>query len=93
MVLFILKHLILMGFLLVLVTENLSAEDVFIKGANALDANGTAGILLAHPAGGTIGAALGAVMARGANLPILTPLVECCTAALSCPRSRYYNVR
>lgn len=50
--------------------ENLSAEDVFIKGANALDATGTAGILLAHPAGGTIGAALGTIMARGANFII-----------------------
>ncbi|MEA3488574.1 MAG: hypothetical protein U9R10_04905 [Euryarchaeota archaeon] len=50
--------------------ENLSAEDVFIKGANALDANGTAGILLAHPAGGTIGAALGTVMARGTKFII-----------------------
>jgi hypothetical protein len=45
--------------------EELSAEDVFIKGANALDAYGNAGILLAHTAGGTIGSAIGTVMARG----------------------------
>ena len=45
--------------------ENLSAEDVFIKGANALDATGTAGILMANRAGGTIGSALGTVW-RGA---------------------------
>jgi len=50
--------------------EGLSAEDVFIKGANALDGTGTAGILLAHPAGGTIGTALGTVMARGVNFVI-----------------------
>ena len=50
--------------------EELSAEDVFIKGANALDATGTAGILLAHTSGGTIGSALGAVMARGVNFII-----------------------
>lgn len=50
--------------------EELTAEDVFIKGANALDASGTAGILLAHPAGGTIGAALGTIMARGVNFII-----------------------
>jgi hypothetical protein len=50
--------------------EDLSPKDVFIKGANALDATRTAGILLAHPAGGTIGAALGIVMARGVNFII-----------------------
>ena len=50
--------------------EELSAEDVFIKGANALDAYGNAGILLAHTAGGTIGSAIGTVMARGVNFII-----------------------
>lgn len=50
--------------------EVLSPEDVFIKGANALDASKTAGILMAHAAGGTIGAALGTVMARGVNFII-----------------------
>ena len=50
--------------------EELSAEDVFIKGANALDAYGNAGILLAHTAGGTIGSAIGTVMARGVNFVI-----------------------
>jgi len=50
--------------------EELSAEDVFIKGANALDAYGNAGILLAHAAGGTIGSAIGTVMARGVNFII-----------------------
>jgi len=50
--------------------EALSAEDVFIKGANALDAAGNAGILMANPSGGTIGSALGTVMARGVNFII-----------------------
>jgi hypothetical protein len=50
--------------------EKLSAEDVFIKGANALDATGTAGILMANPLGGTIGSALGTVMARGVHFII-----------------------
>jgi hypothetical protein len=50
--------------------EALSAEDVFIKGANALDATGNAGILMANTAGGTIGSALGTVMARGVNFII-----------------------
>ena len=52
------------------VIENLSAGDVFIKGANALDATGTAGILMANRAGGTIGSALGTVMARGVHFII-----------------------
>jgi hypothetical protein len=50
--------------------ENLSAGDVFIKGANALDATGTAGIIMANRAGGTIGSALGTVMARGVHFII-----------------------
>ncbi|PXF52950.1 MAG: hypothetical protein C4B56_04085 [Candidatus Methanophagaceae archaeon] len=50
--------------------EELRADDVFIKGANALDVNGTAGILMANPAGGTIGSAIGTVMARGVNFII-----------------------
>ena len=50
--------------------ENLSAGDAFIKGANALDATGTAGILMANRAGGTIGSALGTVMARGVHFII-----------------------
>jgi hypothetical protein len=52
------------------VINGLSAEDVFIKGANALDTTKTAGILLTHPAGGTIGAALGTIMARGVHYVI-----------------------
>jgi hypothetical protein len=50
--------------------DELSPEDVFIKGANALDATKTAGIFMAHAAGGTIGTALGTVMARGVNFII-----------------------
>jgi len=50
--------------------EVLSPEDVFIKGANALDVTKTAGIFMAQAAGGTIGAALGIVMARGVNFII-----------------------
>ncbi len=52
------------------VVDELSADDVFIKGANALDATGTAGILMANTAGGTIGIALGRIMARGVNFII-----------------------
>lgn len=52
------------------VIEELSSEDVFIKGANALDAHYTAGILTAHPTGGTIGSVIGTIMARGVNFII-----------------------
>ena len=49
-------------------------EDVFIKGANAIDSNGAAGILLGNAkgigTGGTIAAALGAISARGISLII-----------------------
>jgi hypothetical protein len=39
--------------------------DVFMKGANALNYDrGQAGILIGHPTGGTLGAALGTVVAR-----------------------------
>ena len=50
--------------------ENLSADDVFIKGANALDATGTVGVFMANTSGGTIGSALGTIMARGVKLII-----------------------
>ncbi|HID87971.1 MAG TPA: hypothetical protein EYP55_11450, partial [Anaerolineae bacterium] len=44
------------------------ADDVFIKGANAVDPQGNVGILMSHDRGGTIGMALGIVVARGAHL-------------------------
>ncbi|MHC1566336.1 MAG: hypothetical protein ACXQTD_00995 [Candidatus Syntropharchaeia archaeon] len=52
------------------VIDELSPEDVFIKGANAIDPQGVAGILLANPTGGTIGKIIGTVMARGVNFLI-----------------------
>lgn len=49
----------------------LKPGDVVIKGANALDyEDGTAGILIGHPAGGTIGKAMPYVIARKAHLVI-----------------------
>lgn len=38
---------------------------VFIKGANAVDPDGNAGVFCAHPEGGTIGFAYGIISARG----------------------------
>ena len=44
--------------------------DVFIKGANAVDPEGNAGILLQNDLGGTIGMAIGILAARGSHLII-----------------------
>ena len=52
------------------VIPQLTTDDVFIKGANALDADGTAGVFLTSRQGGTVGRALGTVVARGVNLII-----------------------
>ncbi len=52
------------------VLPELTSIDVFIKGANAIDASGTAGVFMAGHRGGTIGRALGTLMSRGVNLII-----------------------
>lgn len=44
--------------------------DIILKGANALDPEGIAGVLLAHPQGGTCGAFWGTLRARGFHLII-----------------------
>ena len=52
---------------------DLREGDVFIKGANALNyERQQAGILIGHPTGGTIGAAIGTLIARRAHL--ITPV-------------------
>jgi hypothetical protein len=48
--------------------KDFNAESVFIKGANAVDPEGNAGVYVAHPCGGTIGYAYGILSARGCNL-------------------------
>jgi hypothetical protein len=52
------------------VLDSLTPEDVVIKGANAIDAEGMAGVFLGSESGGTIGRVLGHVKARGAILII-----------------------
>ncbi|MGE5404652.1 MAG: hypothetical protein ACM3PP_06910, partial [Candidatus Saccharibacteria bacterium] len=64
--------------------QGFSKGDVFIKGANALDHKGRAGVLLGSPTGGTIGAALGVLAARGCHLVVPVgheKLIPSCTAA------------
>jgi len=52
------------------VLPELTSRDVFIKGANAIDASGTAGIFIAGQQGGTIGRSIGTLRLRGVNLII-----------------------
>jgi len=52
------------------VLPEMGPGDVFIKGANALDASGVAGVLLADPKGGTIGRSIGALLSRGINIVV-----------------------
>lgn len=48
--------------------QEFTADDVYIKGANAVDADGYAGILMSSDKGGTIGAAMGILSASGSHL-------------------------
>lgn len=53
------------------IVKEMGPGDVFIKGANALNyEKREAGILIGHPSGGTIGAAIGTVVSRRATLMI-----------------------
>ena len=55
------------------VLADMKAGDVFIKGANALDyATRTAGLLIGHPTGGTLGATIGTLVAR--RIRLLVPI-------------------
>lgn len=49
------------------VIPEFGADDVLIKGANAVDAEGHVGFLMADDRGGTIGMALGTLVARGCH--------------------------
>jgi hypothetical protein len=50
--------------------RDFGATGVFIKGANAVDPEGNAGVFCAHPQGGTIGYAYGIISARGLQLVV-----------------------
>ncbi|MBF0620634.1 MAG: hypothetical protein HQL54_01775 [Magnetococcales bacterium] len=52
------------------VLEKFVANDIYIKGGNALDSRGNVGVLMGSPVGGTIGAAFTLLMARGGQLII-----------------------
>jgi hypothetical protein len=50
------------------IIQEFEADDVFIKSANAVDAEGHVGVLMANEKGGTMGMAQGPVIARGCHL-------------------------
>lgn len=52
------------------IIKEMTSSDVVVKGANALDPQGVAGVMMSSPVGGTTGTFLGIVMARGINLVI-----------------------
>jgi len=52
------------------ILNEMTSSDVVIKGANAIDPDGVAGVMMANPMGGTTGGFMGIVMARGINLVI-----------------------
>ena len=54
------------------ITRIMGPDDVFIKGANAIDKNGKAWVMLASETGGTMGRVLGTLLARG--VPIIIPV-------------------
>ncbi|MBI2934296.1 MAG: hypothetical protein HYY29_01875 [Chloroflexi bacterium] len=74
--------------------KSFTADDVFIKGASALDREGNAAVLVAHEMAGTMGESLAVVVARGAHFiaPVgLEKLVPCVTEAL--PKCGIYRFK
>jgi len=58
--------------------KEMGPGDVFIKGANALNyETRRAGILIGHPTGGTVGASIGAIIARRITLVMPVGLEKC----------------
>jgi len=74
--------------------KDFGGESVFIKGANAVDADGNAGVFVANPAGGTIGWSYGILSARGSRLIVpvglekLVPSIR--AAARACGQETLY---
>ncbi len=50
--------------------SEMTSNDVVIKGANAIDPDGIAGVMMANPVGGTTGSSIGPIMAKGINFVI-----------------------
>lgn len=76
--------------------QEITAGDVVMKGANAVDPEGNAGILLGNPVGGTIGAVLPVTSARGAHLivpvgleKLIPSVIDASQAYLGTKRTKY----
>lgn len=52
------------------VLDELGPNDIFIKGANAIDPYGNAGVFLGSPTGGTLGISIGVLLSRGVRIII-----------------------
>lgn len=65
------------------VLKSMGSKDVFIKGANAIDPFGNAGILLGSSIGGTIGKVFGTLMAKGINIVIPVGLEKMIPTSIS----------
>ncbi len=52
------------------IIKEMGSQDVVIKGANSLDPQNVAGVMMSSPVGGSTGSILGSVMAKGINLVI-----------------------
>jgi hypothetical protein len=65
------------------VIGDLGPRDVVIKGANAIDSSGAAGVFLASEDGGTVGRFFGSVVSRGVNLVIPVGLEKFVPGSLS----------
>ncbi len=76
------------------IIKEFGKDDIFIKGASAIDSSGQAAVLAANADGGTIGYALPIVLARGAHLIVpvgLEKLVPSVAEAL--PKCGIFNYK
>lgn len=74
--------------------KSFGANSVYIKGANAVDMQGNAGILMSNPDGGSVGEALPLLLARGSHLIVpvgLEKLISSVTDAT--PRCGIYRFK
>jgi hypothetical protein len=76
------------------ITRAMGPDDVFVKGANAIDADGKAWVMLASETGGTLGRVLGTLMARGVSVIVPVGLEKLVPDYLDevAPKAGIYNI-
>lgn len=67
--------------------SSFGSDDVYIKGSNAIDSQGNAGFLLAHPTGGNIGIALPVINAQGSHFIIPVGLEKMIGSVITASRA------